>query len=424
MQKPATNSEITKAVTCPFCGLLCDDLIIERKQQQLSVKANGCAKASVGFEQATGKISPRVDGNEVGLDEAITKAVSVIKRARHPLFGGLATDVSGARSVMQLADRTGGVVDHMLSEGMMRNFYAFQGNGWIMTTLTEIKNRADLVVFAGTDASNHPRFFERYIWNKFALCDGLPANRQLVFLGRGLDSKSAANPKAKKPTLIRCDPKYLGEVMGTLRALAGGTKVQAETVGSVKTTELQRLAKRMKAAKYGVLVWEPATLTMPYAELTVQTICDLVKDLNVEGRFAGFSLGGDEGAMTAANVCAWQSGYPLRTSFHQGYPEYIPSEYSSDKLLSIGQADLFLWVASFASGRQPPRTRVPTIVLGESNIKLNQEPAVYIPVGTPGIDHKGTLMRCDSVVSLRLKQLRQSDLPSVATVVNRIYQAL
>jgi formylmethanofuran dehydrogenase subunit B len=45
---------------------------------------------------------------------------------------------------------------------------------------------------------------------------------------------------------------------------------------------------------------------------------------------------------------------------------------------------------------------------------------VFIPVGTPGLDHAGRLVRVDNVVSLPLKDLGRSELPSVADVAAAI----
>lgn len=53
-----------------------------------------------------------------------------------------------------------------------------------------------------------------------------------------------------------------------------------------------------------------------------------------------------------------------------------------------------------------------------------QEPEVFIPVGTPGIDHSGHAYRMDNVVAIRLKKLRDSGLPSTSEVVTAIQQAL
>jgi formylmethanofuran dehydrogenase subunit B len=57
-------------------------------------------------------------------------------------------------------------------------------------------------------------------------------------------------------------------------------------------------------------------------------------------------------------------------------------------------------------------------------LKLSSEPAVFIPVGTPGVDHAGRLIRVDNVVSLPLKDLGRADLPSVADVLSAIEAAL
>ena len=42
---------------------------------------------------------------------------------------------------------------------------------------------------------------------------------------------------------------------------------------------------------------------------------------------------------------------------------------------------------------------------------------MYLPVGTPGIDHTGQLMRTDSVVSLPLQQLRETGALSTAQML-------
>jgi formylmethanofuran dehydrogenase subunit B len=55
---------------------------------------------------------------------------------------------------------------------------------------------------------------------------------------------------------------------------------------------------------------------------------------------------------------------------------------------------------------------------------FEKEPDVFIPVGTPGIDHTGHAYRLDNVVAIRLKKLRDSNLPSTATVLNAIEQHL
>ena len=76
--------------------------------------------------------------------ERAQAATELIRKSSLPLYGGLGTDVNGIRAVMALADKSGGVVDHALSEGQYRNFRVLQTRGWITTTLTEARNRADV----------------------------------------------------------------------------------------------------------------------------------------------------------------------------------------------------------------------------------------------------------------------------------------
>ena len=156
--------ELFKNVACPFCGMLCDDLEIERNDGALKVLKNGCGRATAGFERKLPPSSPQVGGKDVTLAEAVKEAATLIKQANNPMFGGLGTDVEGMRAAMALADRAGGVVDHALSEGQYRNIRVLQSTGWTTSTLTETRNRADLIIVVGSDMRKlHPRFFERIV---------------------------------------------------------------------------------------------------------------------------------------------------------------------------------------------------------------------------------------------------------------------
>ena len=422
------NSSPTKnsfsSVACPFCGIHCDDLKISRTGNQLEVKNTSCSRATSGFERKLpANLSPQVDGKDVDLETAIAKAASIIKKSGTTLFAGLGTDVAGNRNILQTADKVGGVVDHVLGEGIMRNVLALSDRGWVMTTLTEIRNRADLVVFVGTDATEHPRFHERILWTKQAMFVK-PADRDIVYLGKKLDTKPGISPKGKKPQSISCDIPEIPTVMNTLQSLIEGKTIQAKSSGGAKITELKKLADKINAAEYAVFVWSPPKLNFPNAELAVGAINDLVRKLTETKRAAGFSLGGDDGAASAGAVCTWQAGYPLRTSFAQGFPDYNPTRFSTSEMLSSGQADAMVWVSTFTSNRLPPATKIPTIVIGEAGMKLKTKPDVFIPAGTPGVDHIGKMVRVDAVVSLPMKQLRDAGLPSVANIFDKIYQSL
>lgn len=402
---PAAASATHAHVTCPFCGLRCDDLEIERTEQALTVTRNGCDKAKAGFERPLVKAQPRVDGKPVSLEEAIVAAAALIKQARLPSFGGLATDVDGMRAIMSIADKSRGVVDHAFSEAQGRNIKVLQTSGYFMATMTEARNRADLFIIASDVYTFHPRFFERVVCNEKSMFADPAPKRTIVFIGEGYDTSAATGPRIGDVVSIPCPKDRIGEVVSALRTLKKGAPLPGDAIAGVAKAQLEDLLARCNKADYGVVVWVPPDLNFPHADLTVHQICEFVKDMNVTQRFAGLSLGGNEGASTAASVCTWQSGYPLRVSYESGSPRYDPDLYSIPKLIASRQTDCLLWLASFTADLSPPVTDIPTIVLGSHDIKLAKEPDVYIPVGTPGIDHKGQLVRCDSVVSLPLRDL-------------------
>ncbi len=412
-------------VTSPFCGLGTDDLSITVDGLALTVSKNGCAINTPAFEQVISDISPRVDGQNVSIDQAVSKAADLLRETNQPVIGGCATDVNGMRSILSLADQNGAVVDHMSFNHSRRNILAMQDAGWMNTTLAEIKNRCDVLLVVGVDVEAiYPRFFDMYVWNDDSMFVDDTSHREIIFLGKAPAGLGAVSPGKRKPQVIECADQHLPEVLAMLRALVKGMPIFVSEVGGIALTDLQQLAEKLKHASYGVITWNAATLDYSHAELSVQTVCELVKELNVETRFSGFPLGGREGDQTANQVSGWITGYPARTRFSSGFPEYDPFLFDVELMLSNGEADALVWVQAFNSSAEIPETSVPTIVVGRSGMTFNQEPDVFIPVGTPGIDHTGHAYRLDNVVAIRLKQLRDSGLPSTAEVLTAIQKAL
>jgi formylmethanofuran dehydrogenase subunit B len=421
---PPKSNAITD-VACPFCGLVCDDLEIARDESGLRVTKNGCDKAVSGFERKVDGAKPQIEGRDVDLETAIRAATDLIRKSSLPLYGGLGTDVEGVRAVMALADKSGGVVDHALSEGQYRNFRVLQTRGWITTTLTEARNRADVFIVVGSDLHKlHPRFFERIVNVETSLLSETPAKRTIVFIGKGLDQSAVKGPRIGEIITLPCDLDRVGEVVSALAAEIRGAPLAIESVAGVPLADVKALAERCQKAAYPVFVWAPPSLAFPNADLVVSTVSDLVKDLNVKGRAAGLALGGNEGAVTAGAVSSWQSGFPLRVSFASGKPDYDSTRYAIPKMLAAGEGDLLLWIASFTPDLGPPATKIPSVVLGTPGLKLATPPTVFIPIGTPGADHAGRIIRVDNVVALPLKNLGRSNLPRAADILAAIELAL
>ena len=346
---------IFENVTNPFCGTLPDDLVVERTDRGLKVLKNGCGKSIAGFERELPPSSPKVAGKEVDLATAIKEAGKLIGKAAQPLYGGLATDVEGMRAVLALAERSGGIVDHALSEAQYRNFKILQSSGWIMSTLTEARNRADLFIIAGSDIHKlHPRFFERIVSPPDSMFEVEAPKRTVVFIGKGLDRSGAKGSRIGEVMTIACKDEQAGDVVALVRARLRGFRIAESKLEGVSLAEIAALAERCRNAKYGVVVWAPPALNFPFADLAVDQFTGLSKDLNPTIRSVGLTLGGAEGAITAAGVCTWISGYPLRVSYATGAPDYDPYRWAIGRMLKEGEGDLLVWIAS---RDRPPHDR-------------------------------------------------------------------
>lgn len=380
--------------TCPACGLLCDDINLSQ------LNNNTCAKSIAFFGQKTADATPQIAGKPVTLAQAIAKAAEILKKSKQPLLSGLSTDVTGFRAVFDLAQKTHGSLKHMNAASAQRNLNVLQSTGWQTTTLTEVKNRADVIVCIGTDVVSHnPRFFERNVD-----CDGMfisAKNRQLIFVGNAPNNDHIKSNALKASWVLPCRADDLPSATGALRALVQNKPLNTPNIGGISLADLTTLADKLKQAKYAVMVWIAKDLDFKFADLTIQNITQTVAALNETTRAGGLALGGSDGDTSANYANTWLSGYALNDS--------------------EAMHDAVVYINSFSPSKAAPKTNLPLIVLGNCNLQFaDQIPDVFIPIATPGLDCSGTLFRVDSSVVLPLKKLHENELPLLADVAKQI----
>lgn len=383
---------------CPACGLLCDDITGDAiAKQQFS-----CGKAAKFYARVTTGAQPRVGGRNATLAEAVKAAAGLLKQAEAPLVAGSSTDVHGARALVKLAQHTGAAMTHLNAGSTLRNMKVLQHRGWQTTTLTEVRNRADVILMIGTDVVAHnARFFERVVWVNEAMFTE-PAARKIIYLGGDkLNTKPGVAPDGRAPEVIDCASECLPEVVATLRALVMGKPVIAETVAGVAVSSLKAVAETLKAAKYATLVWVSKDLHYDHAELTIENITETVVALNQKSRAMGLSLGGSDGDTSVNYAHTWLNGVIIDA------PEWESH-------------DAVVWVNSYSPDTMPPAGTGPVIVLGAPDSTFETAPAVFIPVATPGLDCSGQQFRVDGSVTIPLIAAKPSDLPTLTQVVAMI----
>lgn len=397
------------SVTCPFCGLVCDDLVLSDD----GLDARGCALATAGFRRGLGESRPHtVAGAPVDLATATAEALRLLKAARTPLFHGLAVDLHGIRALLALAERAGGIVDHLASAPLLANAAVARASGWVTATFAEIANRADVILLVGGDPSAaFPRFHERLVRNPAPLYRAGPPS--VAYLGPGETA-----PPADLATLRAIVPQTsLLDALGALGMWLQGR--QPMHAPGLPDDAIGAIAERLTGARYGAIVWHPTSFTPGDAELGVERLAAMLRHLNVTTRCVGLPLGGTANGVGAMQAALWQTGWPLRLAFTDGTPRHDPWRFDGRRLLESSEADLLVWASTLAV-EAPPKTSVPLIAIVADDVVLPASTAVEIRVGIPAIDHAGAVFRSDTVIALPLQATRQSDRPTVADAAQAI----
>lgn len=398
------------AWTCPFCALLCEGFAGPVQGAARCVRARERLEALGMHADAP----PANAGARV--TQAIAEAASRLATWRQPLFGGMGTDVAGARALFRLAARTGAICDHADGDAMMRGVRAVQDRGQYIATLSEVHARAHTIVFVGTDGvTRYPRLVERFGLDHDR--DDGPC-RKVVFLG--VPPPAAMQTRAATQHLPAS-----GDLLADVQQLAAWVARKPSSRPASADATLASLADELLASPYAVLVWEGGALPA-HGALIVERLNSIVGTLNQTTRAATFGLGGNDGAASVNQTFTWLTGLPLRTRVSQARGlEHDPHRFGTSQLLADAAVDGVLWVHSFDATRVPPATALPRIVLGPPAMaaKLDAND-IFIPVATPGLNADAHLFRTDGPVMLHLHAARDDGLMTVAQVATDLLRAM
>jgi formylmethanofuran dehydrogenase subunit B len=396
------------AATCAGCGCGCDDIKVAVAAGALAGATGTCPLGDAWLAERTAGAPPPacVDGREVEFATAVEAAAAILGEARLPLVCGLGqTDCEGQRAAVALAERLGAVIDP--SDGAAP---AAQALGVSTATFGDVRDRADLAVAWRADpAVSNPRLLPRLRLDRA----GRAAERTLVVV----DARRTATA-AEADELVELPPELEFEALWVLRALVREVPVDRELAARLPLDALERLASRLRACGYGVVLHGPATYASALALLA------LVRDLARLAHVVALPLRQDGNARGAEDVLAWQTGYPAAVSFARGHPRARPGEFGAAGLLERGEPDAALIVGFDALRLLPPRAadnlrRIPTVVLDPRATETAAAARVAFATAAAGVQREGTAHRMDGVpVPLRapLASARVGDADVLAAI--------
>lgn len=351
-------------------------------------------------------------GKPTTLDAAIAEAAELIGASTKVLIAGLGTDVAGARAAISLAQRTGAIVDHMNSEGVLRDLDVMRSSGVMMTTPTECHTRADTLLLAGPiRGAARNQLLQHVIGSDRTKA---PHPREILWLCPGRELLTLA--EAIAATAIGREQDDLPGLLAALRAqITGRTTGKA----SVSSKRLRQVAATLKQTRFGTAIWSGAELH----PLVIEMLCGVVNDLNATTRFSGLPLAPEDDAIGVLHVCGWMTGFPMRTSFSRGFSHHDPWLFDSRRLVTSGEVDCVVWISSYRSEAPPWRRGPPTIALTAQGTAFHTPAQVHINVGCPGIDHSGVQHLTATGALSACTAARPTATISVADAISRISTA-
>jgi formylmethanofuran dehydrogenase subunit B len=411
-------------VTCPHCGILCDDLTIEVNDSSLKPLNVDHPQCTRGFTQASfdsaNPPSAKIAGKNVSLDVAINKAVDILQSSSQPLVSGLIADVQACREAVALTEKIGGVIDHANGEFIRANIAVLQRMGKVKTTLAEARNRADHIIIFGSEVlESFPRLLDRVLSPKKSLGTKNTTNKAITIIDSQAQQDASKSFDQANINYLHLDAPSLESIIQSLQSIIQSPNKELEDESEVSKI-LKGIYLKILDSQYTTIIWNTGLLDTETAEQTVQAITLSIKTLMKEIRCVGLPLGGSKGEITASQVATWQTGVPLPVAFMSGTPVHDPVLYDGSTMLENNEADSLVWLSTYSPDDVAPETNIPTIVIGHPNMQVSQQTAVFIPVGVPGIDSRGLACRTDSVATLPLQKIRSNDLPVASDVLNKI----
>jgi formylmethanofuran dehydrogenase subunit B len=440
-----------KAVTCPVCGCLCDDIELKIANGKIVKMKNGCsmceAKLLGHSDERLLKPLIRKKGRlvNVELQEAIDQTAEVLAKSDYPLlYGWSSTCCETIRAGLELAEEVGGIIDNTSTVCHGPSVVAIQDVGISTCTLGQIRHRADLVVYWGSNPwSAHPRHMERYTafsegrfekseWKGYLTkTKSATARKKLQSVMRRMsvekDDSNASTPlQPPCPAILKqgrrlivvdvrrtrsaeiadyfvqVEPNRDYELLQALRALIRDEELEVDTVAGVPVKYLEEIADALIGCSFGVIFFGLGLTMSKGKSRNVDVALSLAQDLNERTKFVIMPMRGHFNVTGADTVFTWQTGFPYAVDFSLGYPCYNPGETTAVDVLLRKDSDAALVVASDPVSNLPRKAaehlvRNPLIVIDPHLNATGQMADIVIPCAFSGIETEGTAYRMDHV---------------------------
>ncbi len=393
-------------VTCAGCGLLCDDVTVDRSGEAVRLRP----ECSLGADWFSQRLHRRADapaatirGRPADVETALRSAAELLRGARRPLVYGFEwATVEDARAAVALADRLGALIVPDGMTGPWAGGPAVPLRGASSATLGEIRDRSRLVVIWREDPeTTHPRLLDRL---GFGGGDAAPLpddDRTLVVVG-GRDTATAARADER----LRWARERDLEALTQLHALHRGLRSRPSDLAA----ELDRLLVRITAVPHVAFVYGSGLAAGAGGQRRALALHELVRDLSHERHVVTLELPRATGTRGTQDVLAWQTGYSESVDLVHGFPELVSA---MPPLASHESVDVSLRIEGHAGELSGDAAQIALCSLPVDGVEVS------IRTAAAGVEASGTAHRLDGV-PLALQAPLPGDAPTAAQMLTRL----
>ncbi|MFX1279138.1 MAG: formylmethanofuran dehydrogenase subunit B [Promethearchaeota archaeon] len=407
----------SKRVECTGCSLLCDDVIIKTDGLYIDEIIGACLKGKEKFDQVTSKnriLSPLLRRNgeleKISHNEAVEEAVTIIKSSSNPLLYGFSTVSCQAQlKGIELARLTNGFIDSnsIICQGKVLN--AAKKTGITLTTISEVINKADLLIFWGANvAESIPRLLNKTLFSR----------GKFRMTGREIKTVIIIDPvktasfgvMGVRDVALRIKS---GEDINLIRALkeecCTPNTFPTDGVAGLDSDDLRRLLIQLTNAENGVIFIGQGIVGSNTESNIIQELLDLVQMINIKqqkGRMAVIMLGGHYNMAGFDQVALSVSGrnHSLQFSNHK----LVDSSDTIITKINNDDFDCSIIVGTDPISHLPWRlskklASKPLILIDNKKSATSSIADLIIPSAITGIETGGLAYRLD-LIPIELKQ--------------------
>jgi formylmethanofuran dehydrogenase subunit B len=407
-EEPITDyDKMVENCTCAFCGCNCDDLDYLIKDGHVVGVRHACRLgASKIMEDMDQRLMVPMVRNgegeleEVDWDTALDTAAELTAGSVRPIFYGWSeTSIETMHHGLELGELVGAVLDNQATICHGPSLQAVQNVGYPVMTLGEVKNRADMCVYTGSNPMNaHPRHLGRY--------STFPRG---YFRPRGRFDRTLVTMDPKYSDTAKMSDIWIGfetngdyEFYNAIRAVLKGKKLKKDVISGIPKEDIYELTEAMKNTQFGALFFGLGLTHTLSKQRNIDIAIQMIADLNKYTKWVLMPMRGHFNVNGFNIFMAYEMGFPYGVDFARGYPRYMNGETNTIDLLTRKECDVFMVIAAdpgahYPGGAVKHLAEIPVIQIDIHWGPSTEIADVVLPGSFIGVEAAGTSYRMDGV---------------------------